>query len=216
MKKNDNNKLELLKAFPQLLGESMLNPQVVYKSLNYEIKLLNTDGDAKIHTEGEIINVSLRELTEIKLMAAATSEMTWSDMNFKTFSKPKRELQASPVSDRPNQKQISIQFLEPVGFLKSTSFSYEYTWDEMFPEKKEFFFNSIFRPCWKLGFKLSYPKDLKLRHFDVIKYSRFFGDEEILTTELKGDYNWDKRKRVIQVQLVPDIFCQYRYLWSVM
>ena len=95
MNETDDKKLELLRVFPQLLGESMLNPQIVYKRLNYEISILNNDGDAKIHCDSELINISPKKLTDIKLIIAANSEMLWDDMKLVALSKQKKKLKKS-------------------------------------------------------------------------------------------------------------------------
>ena len=208
-RKEESNE-EKEESLGKVYYDTIINKNLIFKKRETCVNLLNKRGDAKITSNDCLLNVGSNPLDCFEVFhASLSSEMDFKKMKYEVTSGT-TILNFDLLLNLPTEKKIIISFKEPLKFQEETTIKEEFRWDGMFPSTEtEYYFMDIIRPVWELEFSLKYPLDMEVEQFWIERILRLSGEKERLP-EIK----WNKRDRVINTKIIPDILCYYKYCWE--
>ncbi len=207
-------KKEFTGVFAKLIRDAQLNLNCVFKHQDYMVNIINNKGDAKISCKNELINTGIDQVTEFQTVLVSSSEMEKEEIDLIAYAQSGQSLQTEIYIDNPKNKHVSIYFNRPIAFMESIIFSFEFIWKSMFPNKEEFYLIHMARPCHQLDFVLKYYKNIADIEFVVFKESRVYGELQKLNL-IPEIFQEDFKNNSFKVQLVPDIYFQYKFSWNI-
>jgi hypothetical protein len=195
----------------KVVYDTLINYNLIFKKRDIYINLLDKSGDAEVTMIDNVLNSGVTPLDYLEVNHTCLgSGMEFEEMGYKVSS-GNTDLEYKVPLDLPKEKKIKIYFKKPLAFQEESSIKEEFLWKRMFPSaKEEFYFASIVRPMWALGFSLKYPHDRGVKQFWIDRITQLSGEKE----RLPETFDWDKNNRVVKSEIIPNILCYYKYTWK--